>query len=32
MHSKSPDKQRLATELSQRLTMAYNDLRRTLGG
>jgi DnaJ-domain-containing protein 1 len=32
MHSNSPEKQRLATELSQRLTMAYNDLRRTLGG
>jgi len=30
MHSQNPDKQRLATELSQRLTMAYNELRRIL--
>jgi DnaJ-domain-containing protein 1 len=30
MHSGSPEKQRLATELSQRLTGAYNDLRRHL--
>jgi DnaJ-domain-containing protein 1 len=32
MHSGNPEKQRLATELSQRLTMAYNELRRSLGG
>ncbi len=31
MHSKRPDKQRLATDLSQRLTQAYNDLRRLQG-
>jgi DnaJ-domain-containing protein 1 len=30
MHSGRPDKQRLATELSQRLTLAYNELRRLL--
>jgi DnaJ-domain-containing protein 1 len=30
MHSGNPDKQRVATELSQRLTMAYNELRRHL--
>ena len=30
MHSQNPDKQRIATELSQRLTMAYNDLVRLL--
>jgi len=32
MHSGSPDKQRVATELSQRLTSAYNELRRLLSG
>lgn len=32
MHSGNPEKQRLATELSQRLTGAYNELRRALGG
>jgi DnaJ-domain-containing protein 1 len=31
MHSGRPEKQRLATELTQRLTMAYNELRRVLG-
>ncbi len=30
MHSRNPQKQRVATELSQRLTMAYNDLVRLL--
>ena len=30
MHSGDADKQRLATELSQRLTEAYNELRRSL--
>ena len=30
MHSARPDKQRLATDLSQRLTQAYNELRRLL--
>jgi DnaJ-domain-containing protein 1 len=30
MHSGSPEKQRVATDLSQRLTMAYNELRRLL--
>jgi curved DNA-binding protein CbpA len=30
MHSGNPDKQRLATDLSQRLTTAYNELRRVL--
>jgi len=30
MHSGTADKQRLATELSQRLTTAYNELRRAL--
>ncbi len=30
MHSRKPEKQRVATELSQRLTMAYNDLVRLL--
>ena len=30
MHSGSPEKQRIATDLSQRLTMAYNELRRLL--
>ena len=30
MHSSSPDKQRLATELSQKLTSAYNELRRSV--
>ena len=30
MHSQNPDKQRIATDLSQRLTMAYNDLVRLL--
>lgn len=30
MHSGNPDKQRVATELTQRLTMAYNELRRHL--
>lgn len=30
LHSGSDDKQRLATELSQKLTQAYNDLRRAL--
>lgn len=30
MHSGNPEKQRLATELSQRLTQAYNELRRNL--
>jgi DnaJ-domain-containing protein 1 len=30
MHSTEPHKQRIATELSQRLTMAYNELRRAL--
>ncbi len=29
MHSTSPQKQRLATELSQKLTAAYNELRRS---
>lgn len=32
MHSGDAEKQRLATELSQRLTQAYNDLRRSLSG
>jgi len=32
MHSGSPEKQRLATDLSQRLTTAYNELRRHLSG
>ena len=32
MHSGNPEKQRLATELSQRLTSAYNELRRALNG
>jgi DnaJ-domain-containing protein 1 len=32
MHSGNADKQRLATDLSQRLTMAYNELRRLLTG
>jgi hypothetical protein len=32
MHSRSTEKQRLATELSQRLTAAYNELRRALSG
>ena len=32
MHSGNPEKQRIATDLSQRLTMAYNELRRALGG
>jgi DnaJ-domain-containing protein 1 len=32
MHSGNPEKQRLATELSQRLTTAYNELRRQLSG
>jgi DnaJ-domain-containing protein 1 len=31
MHSGKPEKQRIATDLSQRLTMAYNELRRILG-
>lgn len=31
MHSKSPDKQQLATNLSQRLTQAYNELKRLRG-
>jgi DnaJ-domain-containing protein 1 len=30
MHSGKPEKQRIATELTQRLTMAYNELRRAL--
>jgi DnaJ-domain-containing protein 1 len=30
MHSGNADKQRIATDLSQRLTMAYNELRRLL--
>ncbi len=30
MHSGRPEKQRLATELTQKLTMAYNELRRIL--
>ncbi|MCC6746644.1 MAG: J domain-containing protein [Deltaproteobacteria bacterium] len=30
MHSGDPEKQRLATDLSQRLTTAYNELRRLL--
>lgn len=30
MHSAEPSKQRIATELSQRLTQAYNDLVRVL--
>ena len=30
MHSQNPEKQRIATDLSQRLTMAYNDLVRHL--
>jgi DnaJ-domain-containing protein 1 len=30
MHSRSAEKQRIATELTQRLTMAYNELRRRL--
>lgn len=30
MHSGRPEKQRLATELTQKLTMAYNELRRVL--
>lgn len=30
MHSRNPEKQRIATDLSQRLTMAYNELRRLL--
>lgn len=30
MHSGNAEKQRIATELSQRLTMAYNELRRLL--
>ena len=30
MHSRSPEKQRVATDLSQRLTMAYNELKRLL--
>lgn len=30
MHSQNPEKQHMATELSQRLTMAYNDLVRHL--
>ena len=30
MHSGRPEKQRLATELTQKLTMAYNELRRLL--
>lgn len=30
MHSRDPAKQRIATELSQRLTQAYNELRRIL--
>ena len=30
MHSNSPDKQHVATELSQRLTTAYNELKRLL--
>ncbi|PID38148.1 MAG: hypothetical protein CSA65_08660 [Proteobacteria bacterium] len=32
VHSGDADKQRLATELSQRLTSAYNELRRALSG
>lgn len=32
MHSTHPDKQRVATDLSQRLTGAYNELRRLLAG
>jgi DnaJ-domain-containing protein 1 len=32
MHSGNAEKQRLATELSQRLTTAYNELRRQLSG
>ena len=32
MHSGNAEKQRLATELSQRLTAAYNELRRALSG
>jgi DnaJ-domain-containing protein 1 len=32
MHSRNAEKQRLATELSQRLTAAYNELRRSLSG
>ena len=32
MHSASPEKQRVATDLSQRLTAAYNELRRLLSG
>jgi len=31
MHSGSPEKQRVATDLSQRLTAAYNELKRLLG-
>jgi DnaJ-domain-containing protein 1 len=30
MHSLSPEKQRVATELSQRLTSTYNELKRVL--
>ena len=30
MHSGEPHKERIATELSQRLTMAYNELKRVL--
>lgn len=30
MHSRNPEKQHMATDLSQRLTMAYNDLVRLL--
>jgi len=30
VHSGHPDKQRIATELSQRLTQSYNELRRVL--
>jgi DnaJ-domain-containing protein 1 len=32
MHSGHPEKQRLATELTQKLTSAYNELRRAASG
>jgi DnaJ-domain-containing protein 1 len=31
LHGANPEKQRLATELSQKLTTAYNELRRAIG-
>jgi curved DNA-binding protein CbpA len=31
LFSNSPEKLRIATELSQKLTLAYNELRRVLG-